>query len=114
VYDIVPDDANYPAAIVLPPMVPDYRDDLAGTGSMSARFPVLLLVPTTVARLQLKLFPYIEKTGTQSIFALVEADRTLGGLNVDARATNVEDFDTTRVGLTTLYGRTVNVDVIVS
>jgi len=114
VYDHLPGDANYPAAVIMPPVVPDYRDDLAGDGSVSVRFPVLLLVPTTFARIQLQLYPFIEKTGAQSIFALIEADRTLGGLNVDARAVDVTDFDTSQVGLTHLYGRTVNIDIIVS
>ncbi|MGH6691103.1 MAG: hypothetical protein ACREF4_10570 [Gammaproteobacteria bacterium] len=113
VYDYIPDDAHYPAAIILPPVIPDYREDL-GTGSVRAIFPILLLVPRTIDRMQLDLYPYIDRTGPKSIFALVEADPTLGGLDVSALPIGVDDFDTQQVGLTNLYGRTVNINVFVS
>jgi hypothetical protein len=114
VYDHIPGDPSYPAAVILPPAIPDYRDDL-GDGSMSVRFPVLLLVPSTLARMQLQLFPFLEKSGSRSIFAKIEADRSLGGLNVDAYVVNVLEFDaSTRVGVANVYGRVVNVDVIIT
>lgn len=113
VYDYVPDDLHPPAAVILPPTVPAYRDDL-GDGSVSVTFPVLLLVAANVDRKQLDLYELIERTGPRSLFAAVQADRTLGGLDVDADVVNVEDFDTERFGLTNYYGRVVNVAVIVT
>lgn len=113
VIDHLADDINPPAAVILPPVIPDYRDDL-GVGSVTATFPVLLVVPATLARQQLDLYAYLDRSGPLSIFATIEADRTLGGLNVDARAVNVEDFDLTRFGVINYYARAVNVEVLIS
>jgi hypothetical protein len=113
VYNILPDDAFYPAALVLPPILPDLREDL-GLGAMRARFPILLLVERGVDRQQLALYDYIDRAGPSSIFALIEADPSLGGLNVSALPVSVDDFDAQQIGLTNLYGRTVNIDVLIS
>lgn len=113
VHDHVPGDITPPAAIILPPLILDYREDL-GLGAMRATFPVMLLVSSTLARQQLDLYELIERSGPRSIFAVIEADRTLGGLNVDAHAVNVEPADLDQLGLANYYARAVNIDVFVS
>lgn len=113
VYDYVPSNPAPPAAIIFPPVVPDYREDL-GVGSMQVTFPVLLLGPSMVDRHQLDLYELIERSGARSVFAALEANRDLGGLDVDAYAVNVEDFDTERFGLNSFFGRVVNVAVLIT
>ena len=108
VYDHVPDDINPPAAVVLPPIIPDYREDL-GNGSVTATFPVLLLVTSILARQQLDLYEFLERTGPRSVFAVIESDRTLGGLDVDAHVIGADDFDISQFGLANYYARALNV-----
>jgi hypothetical protein len=114
VYDYMPGDQNYPAAVIYPPVHTDYRDDL-GYGSYPATFIVMLFVPATVDRQQLDLYDFLDRTGTSSIFAAIEADRTLGGLSVDARVVSAADpLDLGEMAGTKVYQRAVVVEVIVS
>jgi len=110
VYDHLPGDILPPAAVVLPPVVPDYRDDL-GTGGLTATFAVLLLVTANLARQQHQLYELLERTGPRSVFEAIEDDRTLGGLNVDAHVVGIDDFDLSQFGLTNYYARAVNISV---
>ena len=115
VVDYVPDDVGgYPAALIFPPTNADYSDDL-GDGSFTVQFVVLLLVPANVDRRQLSLYELMDRTGTGSVFAAVEADRTLGGLNVDARVVDAADpLDRGQMAGTQVFQRALNVSVIVS
>lgn len=113
VYDYIPDDVNYPAAIIRPPLIPEYRADL-GEGHLEAVFPILLLVERNVDRKQLELYPFIERTGAKSIFRLIADTPGLGITGVSANPLGVDDFDTSTIGLTNLFGRTVNISVFVS
>jgi len=114
VYDYVPDDVYYPAAIIFPPTYADYRDDL-GLGGYTAQFVVLLLVPATIDRQQLDLYALLDRTGPSSIFAAIEADRTLGGLNVDTRAVSAQDpLNLSDMAGTRVYQRVVTVETIIS
>lgn len=113
VFDYVPSDPSPPVAVILPPVIPNYGADLADV-SIEVRFPVLLLVASNVDRQQLDLYELVEKSGARSVFAAIAADKKLGGLNVTARATGVEDFDTERFGLISYFGRVVNVTVFVT
>jgi len=83
VYDHVPGHCNFPAAIIVPPTIPDYRDDL-DDGSYTALFEVPVLVGSAIAENQRTLVPFLDPRSPTSIFQAVEGDRTLGGLNVDA------------------------------
>jgi len=86
----VPDDVGgYPAAVVFPPTNADYRDD-QGMGSFTVEFIVILFVPATVDRQQLGFYELLDRTGSSSVFAAIEADRTLGGLDVDARVASMQ------------------------
>jgi len=114
VYKHVPGDAHYPAAVVFPPTHADYRDDL-GAGSYTHQWIVMLFVPATVDRQQLDLYDFLDRTGPSSIFAVVEADRTLGGLNVDARVMSAQDpLDLGEMAGAQVYQRAVVIEVIVS
>ena len=115
VTDYIPDDVGgYPAAMIFPPTNTDYSDDL-GYGSFTVEFVVLLLVPAAVDRRQLGLYDLLDRTGSSSVFAAVEADRSLGGLNVDARVTAAADpLDRGQMAGTQVFQRAVSVSVIVS
>ena len=114
VYDYVPDDSNYPAAQIHPPINADYRDD-QGMGSFTARFIVMLMVPAAIDRKQLDLYALLDRTGTSSVFAAVEADRTLGGLSVDCRVVSAQDpLDLGTMAGTQIYQRAVLVEAIIS
>lgn len=114
VYDYIPDDAIYPAAFIRRNPIVDYSRSLAYGGEIRATFSVVLLVPAVNDRQQLDLYPFLEKSGAQSIPALIEADHTLGGLNVDARATSADDVNPAQMGLTNLYGTSIEILVIIS
>jgi hypothetical protein len=114
VYKKAPGNAEYPAAVIYPPTAIDYRDDL-GAGSYTTQWIVILSVPATVDRKQLDLYPFLERTGTSSIFAAIEADPFLGGLNVHARVVSAADpLDLGEMAGTKVYQRAVVVEVIVS
>jgi hypothetical protein len=111
----VPDDvAGYPAAVIFPPVNADYRDD-HGMGSFTVDFVVMLFVPSNVDRKQLDLYALMDRTGPSSLFATLEADRTLGGLDVDARVLSATDpLDRDQMAGTQVFQRAVTVSVIVS
>jgi len=115
VYPYVPDDlAGYPAAIVFPPVYSSYEDALSD-GSLTAEIIVLLFVPANIDRKQLDLYDLLDRTGPSSIFATVEADRTLGGLAVDCRVTGASDpLDRAQMASTQVFQRAVTVQAIVS
>lgn len=114
VYDHVPDNAHYPAAVIFPPTHTDYRDDL-DMGGWTARIVVMLFVPATVDRQQLDLYALMDRTGASSVFAAVEADRTLGGLAVDCRVAAATDpLDLGEMAGTSIYQRAITVEAFVS
>ena len=78
--------AVFPAFLVPPPSIPDYRDDL-GNGGYTAFFRIPVLVSQNYSTNYRTLVPFIDPRSPTSVFAAIEADRTLGGLNVDALAT---------------------------
>jgi len=114
VYDYMPGNTHYPAAVIFPPIHNDYRDD-EGSGSYTTQWIVILFVPATVDRQQLDLYALLDRTGSGSIFAAVEADRKLGGLEVDARVVSAQDpLDLGEMAGAKVYQRAVVVEVIVS
>jgi hypothetical protein len=112
----VPDDlAGYPAAVIFPPVNADYSDALGGTGSTTYTFIVMLFVPANIDRKQLDLYDLLDVTGTSSVYAAVEGDRTLGGLTVDCRVVSAADpLDRGQMASTQVYQRAVTVSAIVS
>ena len=113
VYDYVPENAHYPAAIIFPPTNVDYRNDLS-LRSFTVRVVVLLMVPAAVDRQQLDLYTLMDR-GAGSVFAAVEADRSLGGLDVDAQVVSAQDpLDLGEMAGMSVYQRAVIVEAIVS
>jgi hypothetical protein len=111
----VPDDvAGYPAAVIFPPVNADYSDAL-DDGSVTHTFVVMLFVPANIDRKQLDLYDLLDSTGSSSVYAAVEADRSLGGLDVDCRVTSAADpLDRGQMASTQVYQRAVTVQAIVS
>ena len=107
VYDLVPADINPPAAFIGAPTIDDYRSDPEPV--LRATFEIGLAVSTGDIRQQLQLFPMLERTGDWSIYAAIEADRTLGGLNVDALVLSARSFGIQEIGATKYYVATVTV-----
>jgi hypothetical protein len=111
----VPDDVpGYPAAVIFPPVNTDYSDAIF-EGSASYTFIVMLFVPANIDRKQLDLYDLLDATGPSSVYATVEADRTLGGLSVDCRVLSASDpLDRGQMAATQVYQRAVTVQAIVS
>ncbi|MHB8409840.1 MAG: hypothetical protein ACYDHY_17435 [Acidiferrobacterales bacterium] len=90
-YDVVPDQAQLPAAIVM--LKPPLRYDQSMGGTAIWQFTVTLLVSRwDAARAQHAIDPYIDTTGAQSVHAAIEADRTLGGACDDATVQQVTNY----------------------
>jgi len=111
----VPDDVpGYPAAVIFPPVNADYRMDF-GLGSFIVEFTILLLVPSNVDRKQLDLYDLLDRTGPASVFAAIEADKQLGGLQAQATVVSAADpLDRAQMASTQVYQRAITVSVIVS
>jgi len=112
VYNLIPDDAHYPAATI--DLAELEYTTLAVDAPRRAIFVVSLFVPRTVDRKQLELYDLIDN-GPGSVLAAVMADPTLGVTGVTAHVMGGPvALDTEQLGLTNLYGRTLNVIVSIS
>lgn len=112
VYNLIPDDAGFPAATV------DLTDleytTLAVDAPRRAIFAVNLFVPRTFDRKQLELYELIDN-GSGSVLAAIMGDPTLGVTGVTAHIMGGPvALDTDQLGLTNLYGRALNVIVSIS
>jgi hypothetical protein len=109
---IADDLPGYPAATIDLADIEYTSLDLAG--ARRAVFAVGLYVTRNVDRQQLKLYDLIDN-GTGSVMAAIQADPSLGGLNVNARVLGGSVvLDTVQMGLMNLYGRNLNINVFVS
>lgn len=111
----VPDDTpGGPVAVVYPPVNADYSDDF-GDGSFTVTFIVMLMIPAAIDRKQLDLYELLDRVGTRSIFATIQADRTLGGLDVDCRVVSATDpLARGQMATTQVFQRAITVQAIVS
>jgi hypothetical protein len=109
VYKLIPDSADFPAALIQPPTIPDYRSDLA-LGHFEAEIEIALLVPAAADRQQLDLYVLLER-GPGSVFAAIEEDRSLGGLDVDVHARSARPLGLQEIGGVKCYGAAVTVQV---
>jgi hypothetical protein len=108
-----PDQINPPQAIVGVPPIPDYRRSFGPTGQLVIEPTVTLLVSAALDRVgQQKLASYVDKTGAQSIFAAIEADKTLGGLDVECTVKSFDPLSSQEVGLIGYYGGIFKLAVI--
>jgi hypothetical protein len=79
--DTWPDTINCPAAIVVP-REGTYHQSMGAVGVQQQQYDVVLLIAPVqqgLSRAQDKIDPYLDPTGSQSIKAAVESDKTLGG-----------------------------------
>lgn len=106
--------AVFPAMVIVPPAIPDYGLSLDGLGA-EVDIPVMALVGTSEAEGQQSLLPFLDWAGPSSVPAVVAVDRSLGGLDVDARVASADGPELVEFGDgTAAYGVTLHVLVIIS
>lgn len=97
VRDHVPDQIEPPMAVVT--FVSSTFHGAFQDGLRPYEFVIVVLVGQANSRsAQASLLEYANTTGTKSIKAAIEADRTLGLTNTDAIVTEVDTFQTEQVG----------------
>lgn len=102
--DISPDQISPPCAIVGVPPIPEYRATF-GRGRFRLAPTVTVLTSAALDRAgQQKLAGYADPTGTQSIAAAIEADRTLGGIVEECHVIDFRPLGREEVGLIGYYG----------
>jgi hypothetical protein len=111
-WGMVPDALDPPAIVVPLPIIDSYFEDL-DTGYFTPRFEIAVFVSSASDTNQLQLFPFLERSGAQSIFATIMADTTLGGLNVEAKPVSSRPLGKTQIGTVTYFGAAVTVNVII-
>jgi hypothetical protein len=107
-----PDSLNAPAAIV-DATGEDWHQSL-GDYSMLRLDVLLVVAPATsggLARGLDKLAPYLARTGTQSVKAAIEGDRTLGGLVASVMAIGWRDKGVLDIGGAEYIGARIGVEV---
>lgn len=88
----VPDQINPPIAVVMPTSI-TYDTAFARTGGDEYEFSVMVIVGRVDERMaQNKLDAYCSGTGSQSIKAAIESNRTLGGKAFDCRVTSLRNY----------------------
>lgn len=106
--------AVFPAFLVPPPSIPDYRDDL-GLGGFTAFFRIPVLVSQAYGENYRQLVSFIDPREPTSVFKAIEADRKLGGLNVEATATGAsQEMTPEDVAGYGAWGQMVAVTVMIS
>lgn len=94
----VPDQINPPIAVVMPASI-TYDTAFARTGGDEYEFTVMVIVGRVDERMaQNKLDAYCSGTGSQSIKAAIESNRTLGGKAFDCRVTTLRNYNQVTVG----------------
>ena len=97
----VPDSINPPIAVVMPASV-TYDIAFARTGGDEYEFTVLVIVGRVDERTaQNRLDAYCSGTGTGTIKAAIESDKTLGGKAMSLRVTSLRNYNQLTVGDTT-------------
>lgn len=106
-----PSQINGPTAIVGVPAIPNYHVSMA-RGQMDLDFDVVVLVSAVLDQVgQEKLAGYADPTGTTSVAAAVEGDRTLGGIVDYAFVSAFRPLGLEEVGLLSYYGGVFTVTV---
>lgn len=99
------DQINPPQAIVGVPPIPQYRLSFSPTGLQRIEPTITILVSAALDRVgQMALAGYVDKTGPTSVFAAIEADKTLGGLPVECTVTSFQSLGLQDVGALGYYG----------
>jgi hypothetical protein len=89
----VPDQINPPIAVVMPTSI-TYDTAFARSGGDEYEFSVMVIVGRVDERMaQNKLDAYCSGSGTQSIKAAIQSNRTLGGQAFDCRVTSLRSYN---------------------
>lgn len=111
-YDYAPDDPVPPCAFPLVPPVPSYRETF-GRARYVLTFRVIVLTGAQLDRPgQMRLADFASQTGSSSIRAAIEDDRTLGGIAEECVVDSFSPDGLDEVGLVGYYGGTFMVRVV--
>jgi len=110
VHDVMPDALVSPAAVVRP---------LSGVfasahgGSPTTTFEVIVIVPLSSLQTgQRVLDPYLEDTGSSSIYATIRADQTLGAVVRGTQVAGWRDYGSLVINGVEYLGARVDVEVM--
>lgn len=93
----VPDQVNPPIAVIIPERVT--YDEAYARGLIVYTFIVQLVVGKVSERTaQTKLDGFVNPTGSTSIKAAIEADKSLGGVVFDSRVTEMTTYTVVQIG----------------
>jgi hypothetical protein len=107
----IPDNPQPPVAVVMPGRI--QYDTAFGRGSDEYQFTIMLIVGRVADRAsQTNLDAYCTSSGSTSVKAAVEGDRTLGGKALDCRVTEMTNQGSLAIGDVTYHTAEFNVSVI--
>jgi hypothetical protein len=111
--DISPGQITPPCAIVGIPPIPSYHATFGVGGRWRIEPTVTVLTSMAMDRAgQQKLLAYADRSGSNSIFAAIEADRTLGGTVEDCVVDSFRPLGQSEVGEIGYYGGVFDLRVI--
>ena len=107
----IPDNPQPPVAVVMPGRIT--YDTAFGRGSDEYQFTIMLIVGRVADRAsQTTLDGYCESSGSRSVKAAIEGDRSLGGKALDCRVTEMTNQGSLSIGDVTYHTAEFNVSVI--
>lgn len=102
-----------PQAFIGVPTIPSWRDSMAG-GLRTIEPTITLLTSAALDDLgQLKMAEFLDASGPMSIWAAIEADRTLGGVVQDTRMVDYRPLNQDEYGGIGYYGGIFTVLVMI-
>jgi hypothetical protein len=107
----IPDNPQPPVAVVMPGRIT--YDQAFGRGSDEYSFTIMLIVGRVADRAsQTTLDGYCESSGSRSVKAAIEGDRSLGGKALDCRVTEMTSQGSLAIGDVTYHTAEFSVTVI--
>ncbi len=107
----IPDNPQPPVAVVMPGRIT--YDTAFGRGSDEYQFTIMLIVGRVADRAsQTTLDGYCESSGSRSVKAAIEGDRSLGGKALDCRVTEMTNQGSLSIGDVTYHTAEFSVTVI--
>jgi hypothetical protein len=107
----IPDNPQPPVAVVMPGRI--QYDTAFGRGSDEYQFTIMLIVGRVADRAsQTTLDGYCESSGSRSVKAAIEGDRSLGGKALDCRVTEMTNQGSLAIGDVTYHTAEFSVTVI--
>ena len=104
--EYIADQVNPPQAVVGCPPIPRYHATMR-MGTFELEPTVTIFVSATLDRVgQLALAEYANPTGSKSVLAAIEGDKTLGGVVAQCFVVSFVPFGYEEVGATGYYGGT--------